>query len=326
VSKEWQRFDGAQLVSIVRQNPSDPPLPIALESTRPAFEDDDAEARADVPEDWRDAAHTTRAVVKWIVASFAAVGAALLAALPLTDVTDIAGAPAALLAISGGLLAFGGTVVGVWSASDVLVPRLMTLGAASRDKEVRAAVAVDPATMVAGIGASIDEFITDFEGWRRTVQQLARLKGEDNVAERQRRLAVDAAALAFRTSVAARLVELAHVQSQVSAFRSGRLKMLGGFASVAAGVGLFIAAISLSDETEQAVSLSNVPQAMLWSMSASAKDELGSSIGARCDTTAVPVFAVVDSWMIVRGSASCESLFVKCNPSWAHCFADSPYE
>jgi hypothetical protein len=78
------------------------------------------------PLQFREAVDTVRATAKWLIAAFAAVGAALAASIPLSSFGDAQGSRL-WLAVIGASLAFGGIALAILSVSHVLTPSFLNL-------------------------------------------------------------------------------------------------------------------------------------------------------------------------------------------------------
>jgi hypothetical protein len=93
----------------------------------------------------------TRSTAKWLLAGFAAVGAAMIAGLQLTGLGKLAGDELAL-AVLAVVIAGAGVGIAIYSCADVLTPAPVTLTTLAEDPDVSAGLAGDP--ILKGFAAS----------------------------------------------------------------------------------------------------------------------------------------------------------------------------
>lgn len=259
-------------------------------------------------EDWRRAVESLREVAKWIVVAFAGVGTAILGVLPVAGVSKLHSATGIALAVVGALLALAGVAIGVWATSDVLTPRVSTLTTVAARADVTTAIAQDPATYLGAAGATVDEFAKDLSGWQRTLRELQEQRGEDPYAESLRREAIDAAALNVenRAVIARQVVAFGHFQLVGALFRRARTIILGAFAMVALGVGLFVAGTVVdSGDSGATTATLGYPASVRLAFSDEGRTQLHDKLSAACMRQPVSAYLFGGDWVVITQGGSC---------------------
>ena len=262
-------------------------------------------------EDWRRAVESLREVAKWIVVAFAGVGTAILGVLPVAGVSKLHSATGIALAVVGALLALAGVAIGVRATSEVLTPRVSTLTTVAARADVAAAIAQDPATYLGAAGATVDEFAQDLSGWQRTLRELQEQRGTDPLAESQRREAIDAAALNVenRAVIARQVVAFGHFQLVGSLFRRARTTMLGAFAMVALGVGLFVAGTVVdSGDSGATIATLGYPASVRLAVNDDGRKQLQDRLGAACLRQPVPAYLFAGDWVVTTQGTGCRTV------------------
>src|SRR5690348_5896088 len=261
-------------------------------------------------EDWRRAVESLREVAKWIVVAFAGVGTAILGVLPVAGVSKLHSGTGIALAVVGALLALAGVAIGVRATSEVLTPRVSTLTTVAARADVATAIAQDPATYLGAAGATVDEFAKDLSGWQRTLRELQEQRGADPLAESQRREAIDAAALNVenRAVIARQVVAFGHFQLVGSLFRQARTTMLGAFAMVALGVGLFVAGTVVdSGDSGATVATLGYPASVRLAFNDDGRKQLQDRLSAACLRQPVPAYLFAGDWVVTTQGTGCRT-------------------
>lgn len=142
-----------------------PPKPTATPTTPPAPAATPASGDPRVPQ-YEDAINRIRETAKWLIASFAAVGAALAASIPLSNFGEAQGSRLDW-AIAGALIAFAGIAMAIFSVSRVLTPNYLSL--ARMEKLVAPNVLADDTLLLATAG-TLPDLVTKFRGAQTATQ------------------------------------------------------------------------------------------------------------------------------------------------------------
>lgn len=189
-----------------------------------------------------DAVPELRAAARWMIASFGAVGAALVGGGPLVAVGKVHGLGEALVAGGALLVALTGVCLAVWQVSRVLVPPITT--AATLDtpaaRGLRELVDASPADFFGSAATGVDDLLRH----RAVAVNIHRaLTAETDPARRDhlRRHLDRAKANIARTDPFVRwLLAMAHVWQIRSAFQEARRWCVLAVALVAAGAVAFL--------------------------------------------------------------------------------------
>jgi hypothetical protein len=271
-------------------------------------------------EDWRHAVGTLREAAKWIIAAFAGVGAAVLGVLPVAGIAKIDSGWSIALAVAGALLALAGVALGIWATSNVLAPRVSTLRTAADLPSVVAAINQDPVTFLGGAGMTLDGFLGDLSGWQRTMQELSEARGPDEVAEQQRSEAfgIARANVESRASIAQRIVSFGHFEYLSAVFRTARTATFCGFAAIALGVGLFLAATVLSgtgDKTGAETVAAGRPALVRLQFSDAGRAELRDRLSEACLRQPVSAYLFEGDWVVVTTGGDCRPVGFRWTPA-----------
>lgn len=139
-----------------------PPKPTATPTTPPAPA---ASGDPRVPQ-YEDAVNRIRETAKWLIAAFAAVGAALAASIPLSKFGEAQGSRLDW-AIAGALVAFAGIATAIFSVSRVLTPNYLSL--ARMERLVAPNVLADD-TLLLATASTLPDLVTKFRGAQTATQ------------------------------------------------------------------------------------------------------------------------------------------------------------
>lgn len=145
--------------------PTPTPTPTATPATPPAPATAPASGDPRVPQ-YEVAVNRIRETAKWLIAAFAAVGAALAASIPLSNFGDAQGSRLGW-AIAGALIAFAGVAMAIFSVSRVLTPNALSL--ARMEKLVAPNVLADD-TLLLATASTLPDLVTKFRGVQTATQ------------------------------------------------------------------------------------------------------------------------------------------------------------
>jgi hypothetical protein len=251
---------------------------------------DEADAGADDVAPWTAASESLRSVVKWIAASFGALGALLIGTAPLAGLRQLSAS--AIWADWIVPLAFGAAALGavgfiVWMATSLLTPSTITLPQVLTEPEfqaLRRLVAADPTAYLGLWGNDVESFMenrrTEFAALANVDWQIASLPSADLRVEALN----DARPLLLKSvkacgKVSARLLAVAGFHDLSRRFGRAKIWMFGAAVIVVAGVVGFVGTSPSSDKGD-ASAPSVVPT--LVSLSAAATAEVGPVLGPKC--------------------------------------------
>lgn len=239
-----------------------------------------------------------RAVTKWLIAAFAAIGATLVAGSQLSEIGELEGLR--LVGAFGGIaLGLAGVSLAIWYAAQALMPSHLTLAQLARDEEKSAAgklVREDPDILV----------LEDV----RTIAQLKQRR--DDVLEKDHRAwaayEVDKKNPQLKEAAAQAQAERKLVDDAVQQFlpiglyADARAKftralaiMFAGALITAGGIGLFAWAAHPEDGGGAAAAEPAAPKEpteVTVELSPEGRELLGARLGEDCDTTSLSGLAI----------------------------------
>ncbi|MFJ2237929.1 hypothetical protein [Streptomyces sp. NPDC087859] len=136
-----------------------------------------------------------RATAKWMLAALAAVGAVLLAGVPLTAMRSAASTGRLLFALAGLAIALFGVGWALWVTSEALMPRLVSYQDldSPRFAEIKAAVEAEPELFLGPSArqgpTALPDFDHDRARHRRALQDVTRLLAAETDPPRRQALA-----------------------------------------------------------------------------------------------------------------------------------------
>ncbi|MFI1566817.1 hypothetical protein ACH4ZX_27815 [Streptomyces sp. NPDC020490] len=136
-----------------------------------------------------------RATAKWILAALAAVGAVLLAGVPLTAMRSAASTGRLLAALGGLLIALAGIGWALWFTSEALMPRLLSYRdlATPRFAEIAALIDAEPELFLGPSARRGATTLVDFDAsratHRRALAEVTRLLAAETDPTRRQTLA-----------------------------------------------------------------------------------------------------------------------------------------
>lgn len=192
-----------------------------------------------------------RATAKWTAASLGAVGAALIAIVPLSVFEQLDGGGDLILAALGLALGIGGVCWAVWHTAEALTPPVTVIEDLDGEglAPLRALMARSPESFFGPFGTSI----ADLQRERRLHEKIAAnltdaLAAQHDPAETEalRRASQDAAAnIALARTLQQRLLEFAHTWQVRAVLRRARAHTMAGTAAIVLGVVLIAIAAAL---------------------------------------------------------------------------------
>ena len=214
-----------------------------------------------------------RSTAKWLITSFAAVGAALLAGLQLADLHHAEHPELAGLGFALGIL---GVIAAIGAASTVLQTRALSPGIVASSKPLCDAVAADP-TMLEGRAASLGALATAYQAAITATEDAWKDPNAavDGASERETAVLAqehrdDLADLLERLCDAGLYLEISRT------FGRARIGILIATVLSAAGVGLFAFSTGKADRKVSS------PQQVRLSLLPDAAQALRSELGRRC--------------------------------------------
>lgn len=264
---------------------------------------------------WTAASESLRSVVKWIAASFGALGALLIGTAPLSGLSNFAASEWQqwLPSIAFGAIALTAVAYIVWQATTLLTPSTITLPEVRTDKgfhTLRDIVAADPTAYLGLWGADIDTFMTnrqtEFRALSKIDEEIASLPDGDN---RLQALQSARPLLLRRVAacgvVSARLLAIAAFHDLAQRFSRAKRRIFAAAAVVVVGVAGFVATTPGAASTADG---EHRPQPALVSLTTSGESSVRPLIGAKCPK---PFKAVLLSgsaegpWQILVASPEC---------------------
>lgn len=239
---------------------------------------------------WTAASESLRSVVKWIAASFGALGALLIGTAPLAGLSRLdasAGWADWVVPLAFGAIALSGVGFIVWLATSLLTPGTITLPEVRTLPEfeaLRALVAADPTAYLGLWGSDIESFMenrsTEFSALGNVDQAIASLPHSDPRLQALK----DARPLLLKSveacgKVSARLLAVAGFHDLSRRFSRAKMWMFGAAVLVVVGVIGFSATTPSSDKSEAGKQMA-VPA--LVSLTSTGGTVVGPALGARC--------------------------------------------
>jgi hypothetical protein len=200
----------------------------------------------------------------------------------------------------------------VWATSDVLTPQVSTLRAAGARRDVVAAVNDDPATFLGAAGTTLGAFTADLSGWQRTLRELQEQRGPDAHAEKLRHDALGIARLNVENQAltARRIVAFGHFRLVRELFLRARTFMVVALATVALGIGLFVAGTVAAGRGSSDSTVANLgyPASVRLVFNDAGRKELGDRLSAACMRKPVPAYLFAGDWVVTGQGTGCRSV------------------
>lgn len=210
---------------------------------------------------WASSSDKLRDVVKWIAASFGALGALLIGTAPLGGLKSVESQNIAIPVISG-VLALGSVGYIVWQATSLLTPDPLELSdlVDARFTSLRQRVDTHPEDYLGSTGTTFDNFMQNRQRQRQEIAALDALMAvEADSGKRQNQRSARDQLLARLQSynlVTRRLVAWAGFQDLHASFHSARWRMFLAAVVAALGItGFHFAAGGIGDRSYEGATL-----------------------------------------------------------------------
>ncbi|MFF4273404.1 hypothetical protein [Streptomyces sp. NPDC001536] len=208
-----------------------------------------------------DAVPDMRATAKWMLAALAAVGAVLLAGVPLTAMRSAASTGRLLFALGGLAVALAGVGWALWVTSEALMPRLVSYRDLStpRFTEIKTAVESDPELFLGPSArkgpTALDDFDNTFVKHRLVLQNVTRMLAAESDPTRRQALAAArrqaASWVADDYTRVSRLAALMYAWDVRAGVRKARVHTFIGCGVTLVGALCLVLATSATDPAEK---------------------------------------------------------------------------
>ncbi len=232
-----------------------------------------------------------RTTAKWLIAAFAAVGAALLAGVQLTELGQAR--PVHTAAIGFGV-AMAGVATAIFAASDVLRPRSLTPGQLPRSHTTQALrdAVRDDHSLLEGKAESLDDLVNALVEDRKNADTAwaAQDAELEDSPSRIAALRAEERLVAIQDLVD-RLSEFGLYLATSRAFTRARVAIVAAAVACAAGAATF--SYATSRPADRAVP--TAPQLVTLRLNSDRSESLSSALGTQCDLRAVAAIQVAGS-------------------------------
>jgi hypothetical protein len=195
-----------------------------------------------------DALPDMRSAAKWTIASLGAVGAALVAVVPLSALNRLQDPADIAVVVIGFVLGAGGVAWAIWHTAEALTPPITTLADLESDAlaGLRKRITESPESFLGPFGSSTAELLGERRFHEVVAGNLADAVAAETDPERLavwRRALDDALAnLAHARSLQQQLLEFGHAWQVRAKLRNARLQTMAGTAAIVIGLVLVMIA------------------------------------------------------------------------------------
>jgi hypothetical protein len=222
-----------------------------------------------------------RDTLKWMLASFGAIGAALALGGLVSNLGKQSGLRLAI-GILGGSLAFAGVFLALWLAVKILTGSHVTLGELASESRKKK----NPDAKVSFLVDFFETGNPQVLGGYATIAEL-----DDNYLEAVR--SHDTATIERIGSLVRQLVNIASFEQLRHYFNEGITKIVWSLAFAAVGILLFASAVKAPEEaTTPAAAFDDLPVAVSVSLTSTGRDLLSDDLGKKCASGDIPALAI----------------------------------